>query len=281
MPTDARPYASVASTASGPGLRGTKRAQVLWFLNLATEFRGAVMLAKTVSRPRKGKPPPAKGITVRARPVDPSKPSRPATKTPKTKVRIFVSYCHVNAVQQAKLQVHLAQLKRDEVETWFDGDMAAGDKLSTEISRKLREADIFVALMSPEYIHSHWCQLEYKRAMRRRANGAIRVVVVVVRPCGWKDTGASELKVLPRDGRTVSDWRTMDHAFADVTEGIKGAVRAVRASKAAAKPAQASRSTAAPKAKQPTTRAKATPGARPKAKPGAKVGGTARKGAIR
>ncbi|MCJ2046386.1 toll/interleukin-1 receptor domain-containing protein [Methylobacterium sp. J-078] len=241
------------------------------------------MLAKTDARPGRGKSSPAKVAAPRVRAADPSKSPRPATKAKKAKIRIFVSYCHVNAVQQAKLQVHLAQLKRDEVETWFDGDMAAGDKLSTEISRKLREADIFVALMSPEYIHSHWCQLEYNRAMRRRANGAMRVVVVIVRPCGWKDTGASELKVLPRDGRTVSDWRTMDHAFADVTEGIKGAVRAVRASKVAtpgAKPARASRSAAAAKAKQRAPRAKATPGARPKAKPGAKGGRTVRKDAV-
>ncbi|WP_245524092.1 toll/interleukin-1 receptor domain-containing protein [Methylobacterium nonmethylotrophicum] len=168
-------------------------------------------------------------------------------------MRIFVSYCHANAVQQAKLQVHLAQLKRDEVEAWFDGEMEAGDKLNTEISRKLRAADIFVALMSPEYIASRWCQMEYKRAMGRRARGFMRVVVVVVRPCAWKDTGASDLKVLPRDGRPVSDWRSMDHAFADVAEGIKGTVKAVRArppGTAPSRPAETTRSAAAPAPKK-------------------------------
>jgi hypothetical protein len=154
----------------------------------------------------------------------------PKAKPTKPTVRIFVSYSHANAAQQAKLQIHLAQLKRDEVETWFDGDMEAGDSLNAEISRKLREAHIFVALMSPEYIHSHWCQREYRRAMGRRARGAMRVVVVVLRHCDWKDTGASALKVLPRDGRMVSNWRTADEAFHDVTQGIRGAVRAVRAS---------------------------------------------------
>ncbi|SFM23134.1 toll/interleukin-1 receptor domain-containing protein [Methylobacterium pseudosasicola] len=193
----------------------------------------------------------------------------------KAKVRIFVSYCHANAVHRAKLQVHLAQLERDEVETWFDGRMEAGDKLSTEISRKLRAADIFVALMSPEYIASHWCQLEYKRAMGRRAKGSMRVVVVVVRPCAWKDTGASELKVLPHDGRTVSDWRSMDHAFANVAEGIKGTVKAVRASLAQAslvRPAKTGRSTVSPKVKKPPVAAGGIPKAAAKARSG--VGST-------
>jgi hypothetical protein len=195
---------------------------------------------------RKATPPKTKGAVAACAP-SPPKPSVPKAKTKKPTVRIFVSYSHANAAQQAKLQVHLAQLKRDEVETWFDGDMEAGDALNTEISRRLREAHVFVALMSPQYIHSHWCQLEYRRAMGRRARGAMRVVVVVLRHCDWKDTGASALKVLPRGGRVVSNWRTADEAFYDVTEGIRGAVRAVRASlaeDAKARPARAARSKA-------------------------------------
>ncbi|WP_246692716.1 toll/interleukin-1 receptor domain-containing protein [Methylobacterium sp. WL64] len=189
----------------------------------------------------------------------PSKPTAPKAKAKKATVRIFVSYSHANVVQQAKLQIHLAQLKRDEVETWFDDHMAAGDKLSTEISRNLREADIFVALMSPEYLASRWCQLEYNRAMGRRAKGLLRVVVVVVRPCAWKDTGASDLKALPRDGRSVIDWRSMDHAFADVAEGIKGTVRAVRASmpaKARATNPNRARPASTAKAEKPRAMAK-------------------------
>ncbi|MCB4802204.1 hypothetical protein QO001_001465 [Methylobacterium brachiatum] len=197
----------------------------------------------------------------------PSGSAASKAKEKKTTVRIFVSYSHANATQQAKLQIHLAQLKRDEVETWVDERMEAGDRLSTEISRKLREADIFVALMSPEYIASRWCQLEYNRAMGRRARGLMRVVVVVVRPCAWKDTGASDLKSLPRDGRSVIDWRSMDHAFADVAEGIKGAVRAVRASM----PAKATRSKPAAKAVKPPAVAKVA--SRVRAKPKAVLTG--------
>ncbi len=155
-----------------------------------------------------------------------------------------MSYSHGNAAQQAKLRIHLAKLKRDEVEIWFDGDMDAGDALNAEISRRLLDAHIFVALLSPEFIHSHWCQPEYRRAMGRRAKGAMRVVVVVLRRCDWQDTGASALRVLPRDGRTVSNWRTADEAFHGVTQGIRGAVRAVRAplaEAAKAKPAKAAK----------------------------------------
>lgn len=230
------------------------------------------MRARPTTGPTKPAPPMAKRAAPPRVPI-PSKPLASKVKAKKATVRIFVSYSHANAVQQAKLQIHLAQVKRDEVETWFDDHMAAGDKLSTEISRKLREADIFVALMSPEYLASRWCQLEYNRAMGRRAKGSMRVVVVVVRPCAWKDTGASDLKALPRDGRTVIDWRSMDHAFADVAEGIKGAVREVRASmpaKAKATPAKPVRPASTGKPGKPTATAKVASTVRAKAKTGPK-----------
>ncbi len=229
------------------------------------------MTVKSGTRTGKEKPP-ARSATQAARASASSKVKAP--KSGKATVRIFVSYCHANAVQQAKLQVHLAQLRRDEVVIWFDGEMEAGDKLNTEISRKLRTADLFVALMSPEYIASHWCQLEYRRAMGRRARGSMRVVVVIVRPCAWKDTGASDLKVLPRDGRAVSDWRSMDHAFANVVEGIKGAVRAVRAALPEAvpvRPAKATRSAAAPATKKRSAPVKGGRSASAKASPGTKA----------
>lgn len=127
--------------------------------------------------------PPATAATPRKRARDPAKARSQTARPEKAKVRIFVSYCHANSVQCANLRVHLAQLERDEVDAWYDGEMEAGDKLSTEIPRKLRAANVFVALMRPDYIASHWCQLEYKRATVQRVKGSMRVVVVVVRPC--------------------------------------------------------------------------------------------------
>jgi hypothetical protein len=131
-----------------------------------------------------------------------------------------------------RLETHLAELKRDNVETWFDGDMNAGDTLATSIARELRQAHVFVALLSPDYLASRYCwNVEYARAMGRRARGLMRVVGVVVRPCDWKSTRAARFKLLPRDGRPVSNWRSADEAFLDVTLGVRGVVASVRKEK--------------------------------------------------
>ena len=194
----------------------------------------------------------------------------------KATVRIFVSYSHRDADAQRRLEVHLAPLKADNVETWFDGDMNAGDKLDTEIARHLRRADIFVALLSADYLASNYCwNIEYRRAMNRRARGTIRVVAVALKPCDWKSTTAAGFKLLPNDGRHVSRWRSADEAFLDIAQGIRRVVAAVRkartveasggkspagrsrkpVAKAVAKPAAKRAVTA--KAKKPAPRAKA------------------------
>ncbi|AWN49460.1 toll/interleukin-1 receptor domain-containing protein [Methylobacterium terrae] len=147
----------------------------------------------------------------------------------KPEVRIFVSYSHVDKEVRRRLETHLAPLKADNVTTWFDGDMDAGDKLDTKISRALREAHVFVGLISSDYLASHYCwSIEYKRAMNRRARGTMRVVAVVVRPCDWKSTPAAGFKLLPEDGRTLQEWRSVDAALLDVVRGIRRVVTTVR-----------------------------------------------------
>lgn len=160
-------------------------------------------------------------------------------------VRIFVSYSHVDSAVRDKLEVHLAALKRDGVVTWYDGDMQAGDALDTEIARALRQSHLFVALLSPDYLASHYCwKLEYQRGMGRRARGTLRVVAVVVRPCDWKATTAAGFKLLPTDGKPVSRWRSQDQALLDVTQGIRKVVQAIR-KEASAQEALAPRARAA------------------------------------
>ena len=217
--------------------------------------------------------------STKTRAVSPPKSKRGAAATRakgtaiagKAPVRIFVSYSHKDPNAQEQLEVHLAVLKRDGVSTWFDGDMHAGDALDDNISRELRKAHIFVALFSPDYLHSDYCwRLEYKRAMGRRARGTMHVVVVVVRPCDWRSTQAARFKLLPKDGRAVSKWRSMDEAYLDVVGGLRGVVAAYRKEQAAVVAAKPPRRIPAPKKKVTAKpRAAAVP-ARTK-RPGTKV----------
>lgn len=144
-------------------------------------------------------------------------------------VRLFISYSHIDEANQKKLDTSLTPLRRKGLDTFFDGDIQAGEKLDHAIAKELRAADIFVALLSPDYIHSHYCcDIEYKRAKGRQGRGTLRVVDVVVRDCDWKETKAAQHKLLPKDGKALSRWRSADTAWLDVIRGLKPVIASVR-----------------------------------------------------
>ncbi|RYC29623.1 toll/interleukin-1 receptor domain-containing protein [Lichenibacterium minor] len=147
-------------------------------------------------------------------------------------VRVFISYSHKDAAFRHKLEVHLAVLKRDGIiETFFDGDIDPGQGLNDSIKRELRDAEVFVALASPEYLHSSYCFVkEYQYALRRAARKTMHVVVAVIRPCGWKHTRMGHYKALPEDGKEVTTWGNRDSAFEDIVNGVRRVVKLAEAS---------------------------------------------------
>ena len=147
-------------------------------------------------------------------------------------VRVFVSYSHKDAGFRSKLEVHLAALKREgSVQTFFDGDIHPGANLDASIKRELREADIFVALASPDYLNSDYCYIkEYQYALRRAGRKTMHVVVAVIRPCGWKHTRMGRYKALPEDGKEVTTWGNRDSAFEDIVAGVRRVVKLAEAS---------------------------------------------------
>jgi hypothetical protein len=180
-------------------------------------------------RTTKSKTDPKSAAGAAKRALSPAKAKVLKQGPDKPQIRIFVSYSHVDAAAQGRLQIHLAALKREGVETWFDGDMDAGDALDPGVARALRQAHIFIALLSPDYLASHYCwNIEYRRAVNRRARGTIRIVAAVVRPCDWKASRAAGFKLLPRDGRPVTRWRSADEAYLNIAEGIRGVVTTLR-----------------------------------------------------
>lgn len=203
-----------------------------------------------------GKSPPLKPITPNGR--NRRGPAKPAAS--KLEVRIFVSYSHLDDASREKLAKHLAPLAREDVDIWFDGDIHAGEELDPEITRAFRRAHLFVALISSNYLSSNYCwKKEYLRAMGRRTRGTMHVVGVVLKPCDWKNTKAARFKQLPRDGRAVTDWRSADHAFLDVTEGIRKVVKDIRrdlkGQAAGAAAGLRARKAAAPNGRKPTPKA--------------------------
>ncbi|MFP1131562.1 toll/interleukin-1 receptor domain-containing protein [Asticcacaulis sp. W401b] len=140
--------------------------------------------------------------------------------------KLFISYCHKDRAYTDRLCVHLSQLQREEkISVWFDHEITAGSDLSKEIRSELESSDVFIAMISPDYLASRYCMdVELAVALERHKAGKIRLVPVVLEPCEWKMSAIKELKATPRDGQPVSEWQNQNTAFLDVVSEIRRAI---------------------------------------------------------
>jgi len=139
---------------------------------------------------------------------------------------VFVSYSHLDDEFRKRFETHMAQLHREGVRTWFDGDITPGAELDPNIRRALKQADIFVALASPNYLASRYCfETEYGFALRKAARKKLFVVVVLLRQCQWGHTRMARYKLLPRDAKPIDQWARRGDAWENVVEGIRAVVK--------------------------------------------------------
>lgn len=140
-----------------------------------------------------------------------------------TPLRVFVSYAHKDRKVLEKLNRHLAVLRREgSLAVWSDGEIDAGGHFNREIGAQIDAADVFLCLVTEDFLGSEYSiGVEFKRALERHRGGAMIIVPVIVKPCLWKRV-FGDVEALPRDGVAISDrkWGTSDRAFSDVAEGL-------------------------------------------------------------
>lgn len=153
-------------------------------------------------------------------------------------ITAFVSYSHQDDDLREELDKHLTMLKRQGViDLWHDRRITAGEELDDAIDAALERAQVALLLVSPDFIASDYCyKREMTRAMERHEAGDARVLPIILRPCDWHDAPFGRLMALPRDGRPVVKWPSLDDAFLDVVHGIKGALKELGVDPQAAPP---------------------------------------------
>ena len=138
-------------------------------------------------------------------------------------MKAFISYSHRDRAALERLHTHLAVLRSDgRLDEWFDREILAGEEIDSEIEERLESSELFLLLVSPDFLASDYCvNREMKRALERHRSGAARVVPIVIEPCDWASTALRDLKALPQDGRPVSEWTNENNAFLDVVQELR------------------------------------------------------------
>ncbi len=163
---------------------------------------------------------------------------RRATSRSKSKpVELFVSYAHVNAAWFDRLRPVLKFDRcRDSAIAWNDQEMKAGDRWDKEIRQALARMDVFVCLVSFEFLASDYINdVELKRALAREKKDEIEIVPIVLYPINLEQDcpQLNEFNPLPSWGKCWLDYEQesghYQAAHKLIREGLRQAVEKVRA----------------------------------------------------
>lgn len=152
------------------------------------------------------------------RPFIPSAP--PANATAYRPLKLFCNYADQDRELAAALETSIALLKRQGiVASWGKSSIDAGSGIADEIARHMREADIILLLVSPDFMaHCIDC---LDPAMERHRAGSVRVIPIILRPTDMVGAPFCELQSLPKNKKPVTSWSNPDEAWLDIAQGIR------------------------------------------------------------
>ncbi len=142
-------------------------------------------------------------------------------------VKVFISYSHKDEKYVEKLKTALAQIRRQGLlQDWNDHEIDAGDRFDDKINKELNESQLFIGLLSPDYIASNYCyEKEFEEALKLESKRNIQIIPVICRPCDWKNTPFAKFNALPKSAKAISDWQNEDSAFFNITEMLRSLIQ--------------------------------------------------------
>lgn len=108
---------------------------------------------------------------------------------------------------------------------WSDIEIGAGQNWRNEIEYHLKNDDIILLLISPDFKDSQFCcDIEMPLALERQKKGEADVIPIFLRPVFWPDAPYLYLQCLPAGGEPVTEWRNLDKAFVDIARNVRPVV---------------------------------------------------------
>lgn len=145
-------------------------------------------------------------------------------------VEMFVSYCHANEVWYDRLRPVLQfKYATSKAHAWNDQQMKIGDKWDKEIKSKLETMEVFVCLITYEFLASGYIRdIELPRALERHKQGEIEIVPIIIYEKMDMEEECPELhkfNPLPLWGKCWRDYDKGDGHYQDAHGLIRAGLR--------------------------------------------------------
>jgi energy-coupling factor transporter ATP-binding protein EcfA2 len=136
---------------------------------------------------------------------------------------IFCCY----ACEDREMLLHLKKClisleQQGQIKIWSDMDVEVGAERERELRQHRESADMFLLLISPDFMASPYCYgTEMPQAIARHDEGSARVIPILLRPTGWQGAPFAKFQMVPMNNVPISSWSNPDEAYLHITEQIK------------------------------------------------------------
>jgi hypothetical protein len=147
------------------------------------------------------------------------------------KINIFVIYALADKDIMLHLLRHLDPLNEAfDLSIWHDDPIIPGQPLKTYIESRIHHTDIFLLLVSDDFMNSQFIkQIEFKAVIDRHKENKSVVIPIIIGNCQWDidlklidyEFNLSELQVLPEEGKPIGDSDSPDTVYNKVAVGIR------------------------------------------------------------
>lgn len=150
-------------------------------------------------------------------------------RTVNTPVRIFYSYSRRDESFLAELDDHLLKLKGDvPIEIFWYRDLSPGAERHPETVNGLKEADVVLLMVSPDFLVSRYCQqVELPTSLTLHNCGLAVVIPVIIRECSWQDTALARLQAISA-GSPICKSSDREAAWADAARSMFRIINLIR-----------------------------------------------------
>ncbi len=143
---------------------------------------------------------------------------------------LFISYSEDDEKFEKELETHLVMLRREgTIRPWHSQQTQAGLETEKNIDSHIDQSQIILLLISPSFLASDYLyEQEMARAMKRHAEGAARVVPIMIRSANIGETSFSKLQALPRSHPPVDKAGNRDEVWSKIAQEIREICKSLR-----------------------------------------------------
>lgn len=138
-------------------------------------------------------------------------------------------YCYVDADRKLlkELDKHLRPLHFiNAIATWSALEIQAGMDLELELQSHVRYSDLFLLLISPDFLATNLCNTgQMTKALEKYKAGEADIIPILLHSSLWKLTPIGHLQASPRNERPIAEWKYRNHVINIVAKEIIEAMK--------------------------------------------------------